>query len=82
MIGGDVADLFDTEETIFKIEVKVENEWIPMERCNPLVAALESRRKDLLREAQELYGKPVRLVKVNRQITVLETLEEETVQGG
>lgn len=62
-------------DTFFKIEVKVEGDWLPMERIDPMVANVEARHPDILKDAHELYGKPVRLVKVNRVITVLQTLE-------
>lgn len=67
-----------TSETIFKIEVKVEGEWLPMERFNPTVAPLREKRREELAKTMETYRKPVRLVKIDRTITVLETLDEET----
>lgn len=65
------------EEVVFKIEVRIEGEWLPMERVDPMVANVEARHIDVLKNAQELYAKPVRLVKVHRVITVLQTLKEE-----
>lgn len=72
-----MTEVFDKVETIFKVEVKVEGEWLPMERFDATVVPLRERRREVLKKIGETYGKPVRLVKVDRQITVLETLEEE-----
>lgn len=72
-----MTEVFDKVETIFKVEVKVEGEWLPMERFDATVAPLRERRREVLKQIRETYNKPVRLVKVDRQITVLETLEEE-----
>ncbi len=68
-------------EVFYKVEVEVEpGDWVGMERVEPLQAQVPMRRHEILVEAAESYRKPVRIVKVDRTITVVETLQEEVSQ--
>ena len=63
--------------TEYKIEVKVDGEWIPMELVDPLIIPVLPRRYEVLQAAADSYRKPVRIVKIERATTVIETLHEE-----